>query len=210
MESTDIEAITNPTPIVAKKRRRNKVFPQNTSTIATEESDVSSEDEVALSAKLPAFNIIETAQVHHSINYENNNNNTDIQENIEIQQEIPMEAINDVEVTDVVTDADGGVVVSNMHLSLATEYQVNELKELIIAQSNLIQEQNTKIDNLTALVTNMSKQLKTLKRHDENNADGSVTTVTRWNFPMKTIDDVKELDESLKNPEDDPVNEFVS
>uniref|UniRef100_A0A1Y1MWK0 DUF4806 domain-containing protein n=1 Tax=Photinus pyralis TaxID=7054 RepID=A0A1Y1MWK0_PHOPY len=54
----------------------------------------------------------------------------------------------------------------------------------------------------------MSKQFKQLKRGNEKNTDANVTTATRWNFPMQTIDDIKKLDESLKSGDDDSVKEF--
>nr|CAI5820536.1 unnamed protein product [Callosobruchus analis] len=94
--------------------------------------------------------------------------------------------------------------------SLATENQILELKELIREQHNLIQMQNTKIEDLIVVVTNMSTQLKHLKLTDQNIVNDNITIVTLRAFPLKTIDEVKELEENLRNDENGSVKEFKS
>nr|CAI5862410.1 unnamed protein product [Callosobruchus analis] len=97
---------------------------------------------------------------------------------------------------------------NQMQYSLATESQILELKELIREQHNLIQMQNTKIEDLIVVVTNMSTQLKHLKLTGHNIDNDDITIVTRWAFPLKTTDEVKELEENLKNDENGSVKEF--
>ncbi|XP_031335259.1 uncharacterized protein LOC116181929 [Photinus pyralis] len=207
LESTDIEAIKNPTQVLDKKRRKNKrVIPNCTS--ARDESELSSsENESAvIDLNLPPapdttlITINETVSTEDPANYipvyvNNNEPETDLGNN-GIYKETPSETrieTNSIDITDI----------NDVPLSLATERQVNDIKELIIVQ-------NTKIENLIALVNDMSKskQFKQLKRGNEKNTDANVTTATRWNFPMQTIDDIKKLDESLKSGDDDSVKEF--
>ncbi|KAB0799193.1 hypothetical protein PPYR_07073 [Photinus pyralis] len=165
LESTDIEAINNPTQLSSSENESAVIDlnlpPAPDTTLITINETVSTED--------PANYI--------PVYVNNNEPETDLGNN-GIYKETPSETrieTNSIDITDI----------NDVPLSLATERQVNDIKELIIAQ-------NTKIENLIAL----------------KNTDANVTTATRWNFPMQTIDDIKKLDESLKSGDDDSVKEF--
>lgn len=109
----------------------------------------SSEDEVPDIIKLPKI-VNNTQIVDDTTTYDNNN-----------------QIEGDIETT--ITEANNnimneGVSPEVLPLTLATDAHINELKELINTQMNLIETQNGKIDNLTLAVTNISKQIKKLRK----------------------------------------------
>ncbi|VEN57600.1 unnamed protein product [Callosobruchus maculatus] len=199
LESTDIEAINRPTPILNKKRQRNKLVLPDAFTDG-EKSDLSSSDNENIEMKLPPLKDATTKRDLNCMTNTVNSKEAELGDNLKIR-EVPILEESQIFETSLNND---------MNFSLVTESQINELKELIKGQHALIQAQNEKIDNLTVIITNMSTQLQNLNKQADKNTNDNMTIVTRWAFPLKTIDDVKDLEESLKKDENGSVKEFKS
>ncbi|KAF5272560.1 hypothetical protein FQR65_LT00173 [Abscondita terminalis] len=184
LESTDIEAINNPTHILHKKRIRKPIKRDSTSTDAAESySNLSSEEDEVVN-KFP------------SVPFESNYNNDFTEENnLQIGQEPILQPVSQPH--------------SSASFTIATESQVNELKQLILEQKNVIFQQNVKIDNLSVAVMQLTKQLSKMKQEDSFKTN-DVTITTRWTFPLDTLEKIQQLDECLKENENNSQQEFKS
>lgn len=210
LDSTDVELIYDPMQIANKKRQRKPVVRDISTPVSCynidedERSCFYSSDDQDGSEKLPSIICNENESLSGTSTFLNVPK-TDEVKNKTSSENFPNNQTGAVEMLHPITE--------NVPLTLPTEKQVNELKELVVTQSSLIQQQSIKIVNLTEIVTTIFRQLKKFKADENSNINGNnnvITLATRWHFPMKTLDEVKELDEMLKNDENGSVKEFVS